>query len=68
MISSLLWTLHPHSSILSTKQTATELAMADDISTWDAAGVVARAKALIHSSNVRIHLFPFVSSAFARVL
>ncbi|KAG6953982.1 hypothetical protein JG687_00012089 [Phytophthora cactorum] len=32
--------------------------MTDEIATWDASGVVARAKVLIHSSNVRILLFP----------
>jgi hypothetical protein len=41
-----------------------------DMSTWDPAGVVARAKELIHSSNVRIRLTPFVfpiSSCSARL-
>ena len=36
--------------------------MADEVSTWDAAQVVARAKATIHSSNVRLSFFSAISS------
>ncbi|KAK1935691.1 hypothetical protein P3T76_010386 [Phytophthora citrophthora] len=46
----MLW--HTSSSMwLSSQTTAPVLVMADEMATWDAPGVVARAKALIHSSN-----------------